>query len=113
MWTPSPTSSPDISASLFGCDYLRFELDAQRLGNTLAVGRIRLGAVADIPLLDVQFRVAHGTRRVLEQQLLLRRRHLPEQIAELLPMIVVDAMVPVRRIPFARARRLGQLPPAV
>ena len=31
-----------------------------------------LGAVADMPLLDVQFRVAHGTRRILEQQLLLR-----------------------------------------
>src|SRR5258707_5683697 len=92
-----PTSSPDISAGLFGCDYLRFELDAQRLGNTLAVGRIRLGAVADIPLLDVQFRVSHGTRRVIVQQLLLLRRHLPELHAALVPMVVTYTMHPVLR----------------
>src|SRR6266436_514456 len=91
-----PTSSPDISAGLLGCDHLRFELDAQRFRNACAVGWIRLGAVADIPLLDVQFRVAHRACRILEQQLLLRRCHLPEQISRLFPMIVVDAMVPVR-----------------
>src|SRR5258707_2806438 len=89
-----PTSSPDISAGLFGCDYLRFELDAQRLGDACAVGWIRLGAVADIPLFDVQFRVAHRARRVLEQQLLLRRCHLPEHVSRLFPTIVVDAMGP-------------------
>src|SRR6266403_3535036 len=104
-----PTSSPDTSAGLFGCDCLRLELDAQRLRDAGTVGRIRLGAVADVPLLDVEFCVAHCTRRVLEQQLLLRRRHLPEQISRLFPMIVVDAVVPVRCFPFERERRLGKI----
>src|SRR5260370_38726846 len=66
------------------------------------VCRIRLGAVADVPLLDVQFRVAHCTRRVLEQHLLLVRRHLPEQVAGLLPMVILNAVGPARRIALDR-----------
>ena len=100
---------PAKRTGLLRGDRLRSEIDAQRLGDAGAVGWIRLGAVADIPLLDVQFRVAHGTRRVLEQQLLLRRRHLPEQVAGLLPMIIVDAVVPVCCLTLERERRLGEI----
>src|SRR6202790_4884290 len=51
-----------------------------------SVGRIRAPAIVDVPLLDVQLGVAHRPRRVLAPQLLLRRRHLPEQISRLFPM---------------------------
>jgi hypothetical protein len=53
--------------------------------------------------------VAHSPRRVLEQQLLLCRRHISEQVAGLLPMVIVDAVVPVRCVPFERERRLGKI----
>jgi len=104
-----PHTVASHSAGLLRGDRLRLEIDAQRFRDACAVGRIGLRTVADIPLLDVQFCVAHGTRRVLEQQLLLCRRHLPEQVAGFAPMIVVDAVVPVRRIPFERERRLGKI----
>src|SRR6195256_4114369 len=61
------------------------------------VRRIRALAIGDVPLLDVQLGVAHRTRRVLEQHLLLRRRHLPEQVDGLLPMVIVDTGDPIRR----------------
>src|ERR1700691_5549255 len=73
------------------------------------VGRIRAGAIVDVPLLDVQPCVAHRPRRVLEQQLLLRRRHLSEQVAGLLPMVILDPMIPMRRVALDRHRRLGEI----
>jgi hypothetical protein len=74
-----------------------------------SVCRIRALAIGDVWLLHVQARVAYRTRRVLEEYLLLRRRHLPEQVSRLFPMIVVDAVVPVRCVAFERERRLGEI----
>src|SRR5882757_3247552 len=67
----------------------RPEIDAQRLRHAGSVCRICARAVVDVTLLDVQPRIAHCPRRVVEQQLLLLRGHLPEQISGLLPMVVV------------------------
>jgi hypothetical protein len=46
-----------------------------------AVALIGAQTIGDVPLFDVLPRVAHRSCRVLEQSLLLRRRHQPEQIA--------------------------------
>src|SRR3954453_9140620 len=99
-WTLCPAPSPAAShrAGLLRSDHLRN--DAQRLNDAGAVGRIRLGAIANVPLLDVQLGVAHRPRRVLEQQLLLLRGHVPEKVAGLLPMVVFDTVVPVRLVAF-------------
>src|SRR6202790_5214769 len=100
---------PAKRTGLLRGDRLRPEIDAQRLRDASAVGRIRLGAVGDVPLLDVQLGVAHRPRRVLEQQLLLCWRHFSEQGAGLFPVVIVDAVVPVRCVPFERERRLGKI----
>src|SRR5882757_9309281 len=104
---PAPSPAASHRAGLLRSDHLRF--DAQRLRDAGAVGRIRLGAIGNVPLLDVQPGVAHRPRRVLEQHLLLRRRHLPEQAAGLLPIVIVDTVVPMRRIALDRHRRLGEI----
>src|SRR5581483_7644886 len=51
----------------------------QGLRHACAIGGVRLRAVGDVALLDLDARVAHGARRVLEQHLLLGRRHLAKQ----------------------------------
>src|SRR6266404_6000268 len=76
-------------AGLLGGDHLRLEIDAQRLRDAGAICGIGLGAIGDVPLLDVQPGVTHRPRRVLEQLLLLLRRHLAKQVAGLLPMVIV------------------------
>src|SRR3979411_2223527 len=81
---------------------------AQRLGDAGAVRRIGTGAIGNVPLLDVQPGIAHRARRVLEQRLALSRIYLPEQVARLLPVIIVEAMIVVRRVAFERERRLGE-----
>src|ERR1700737_4473832 len=86
----------ETMGDLLRSDRLRSEIDAQCLRNTGAVGGIRLGAVGDVALLNVLRGAANLTGGIVEQRLLLRRRHLAEEIARLLPMIVVDTMVPVR-----------------
>jgi hypothetical protein len=86
--------------NLFRGDRPRFKIEAKRLRYTGPVGRIGARAVVDVPLLDLQPGVAHCSRRIFEQQPLLLRGHLPEQISGLFPMIVVDAVVPMRRVPF-------------
>src|ERR1700676_2102510 len=96
-------------AGLFRGNRLRREIDAQRLRDASAVGRIRARAIVDGLRLDVGLGVAHRPRRVLEQQLLLCRRHFSEQIAGLLPMVIVDTVVPMRRIALDRQRRLGEI----
>src|ERR1700730_9766436 len=101
---PRPRRSAPMSAARRGSqsagsfratstDQLRL-FEPEGLCRPSPVGRIRARAIVDVPLLDVQLGVAHRPRRVLAQQLLLRRRHLPEQISRLFPMIVVDAVVP-------------------
>jgi hypothetical protein len=69
--------------------------DAQRLGDAGAIGGIGLGAVGDMPLLDMLGGLADLAGRVVEQHLLLLRVHLPEQIARLLPVIVINPVIPM------------------
>jgi hypothetical protein len=63
-------------ADLLRSDHLWF--DAQHFGNASAVGRIRHGAVGDMPLLDMPGGLIHLAGRVIEQRLLLLRIHLAE-----------------------------------
>src|SRR4030088_153215 len=110
---------PAKRAGLLRGDHLRFEIDAQRLRDAGAVGRIGLGAVGDMPLLNVLGRAADLAGRIVEQGLLLSRAHLAEEIARLLVVIVVDTMVPMRRRTVDLQRRLvklrlvGPLAPAI
>src|SRR3984893_12470083 len=84
-------------------------LDAEGPCDSGSIGRVGLGTIGDVPLLDVQASIAHCSRRVLEQPLLLRGRHQPEQIARLFPVIVVGVMVVVGRLAFNGQRRLGEV----
>src|SRR3981081_4414890 len=70
-------------------DGLRFETDAERLRNTRAICGVRLGAIGNMSLLNVPCGAADLTGRVVEQRLLLLLVHFPEQIARLLPVIVI------------------------
>src|SRR6185369_12057128 len=78
----------------------------ERLRDAGAVGGIGLGTIGDMTLLDVLRSTADLASRIVEQRLLLGRRHLAEQIARLLVVIVVDAMVPVRGRAIDLQRRL-------
>src|ERR1700709_1622414 len=62
-----------------------------------------------MPLLYMPPGIPKRARGIVEQDLLLGRRHQPEQVARLLPMIVVDAMVIVCRFAFNRHRRFGEI----
>src|SRR4030088_135658 len=90
---------PAKRAGLLRGHHLRFEIDAQRLRDAGAVGGIGLGAVADMPLLNVLRRAAD----------LAGRAHLAEEIARLLVVIVVDTMIPMRGRSFDLQRRLVKL----
>jgi hypothetical protein len=87
----------------------RMLFQPEGLRDTGAVRGIGAGAVVDMALLDVQLRISHRARRVIEQHLLLRLSHLAEQVARLLPVIIVDAMVVVRPVPIDRHRQLGEI----
>jgi hypothetical protein len=54
----------------------------ERRGDARTISRIGLRAVGDMALLDLETRVAHRARGVLEQQPLLPGAHLPEQDAK-------------------------------
>src|SRR6267143_552560 len=64
--------------------------DPQRPRHARAVCRVRPRAVLHMALLDVRPCITHRAGGVLEQRLPLRRSHLAEQIARLLPVIIVD-----------------------
>ena len=81
---------------------------AEGAGDTLAVGRVGAQAIGDVPLLDVQACIAHRPGSVIEQHLLLGGRHQPEQIARLLPVIIIGVMVVVGRFAFNGQSRLGE-----
>src|SRR3546814_5313934 len=67
-------------------------------------------AVADVALLDEVRGVAHRAGGVVEQRLLLRRGHQPEQVAGLLEVVVVVvAVVPPVRVSADLQRRLAVL----
>src|ERR1700687_3755305 len=63
------------------------DAEAEGAGNALAIGRIGAEAIGDVPLLDVQARVAHCAGGVVEEPLLQAGRHQAEKIARLLPVI--------------------------
>src|SRR5271154_4482451 len=86
---------PVKRAGLLRGDRLRL-FEPEGLRHPGPVCRVRARAIVDVPLLYVKPGVAHRPRRVLEQQLLLRWRHFSEQVAGLLPMVIVDAVIPMR-----------------
>ncbi len=86
----------------------RFQL--QCLRHARAVGRIGLAAVGDMATLDEVRRIAHCARGVVEQHLLLCRRHQAEQVARLLVVVgVVFAEIPEVGVAVDPQRRLAVL----
>jgi len=57
--------------------------------HTIAVARIGSSAVRSMPLQGPLRDASQRASRVVEKQLLLLRGHLPEEIARLLPVIVL------------------------
>src|SRR5216684_5840628 len=95
------------------CDHLRNLLTkaGNRLSNPGAVGGIGLGAIGDVPLLNVFGRCADLSRRVVEQRLALSGVHLAEEIARLLIVVIIDSIVPVGGRAVDRQRWLVELRP--
>src|SRR5438132_7390494 len=89
---------PPMQVLLLGSSPLLLSSDPQCPRHARAVCRVRPRAVLHMALLDMRPCITHRAGGVLEQRLLLRRCHLTEQIARLLPMVVIDAMVPVRPV---------------
>ena len=96
------------------------ELSAgNRLSNPGAIGGIGLGAIGDVPPLNVFGGCADLAGRVLEQSLALSGVHLAEEIARLLIVVIIDAMVPVggrsvdRQRWLVELRLVGPLTPAI
>ncbi len=81
----------------------------QGSGDAGAVFRIGLRAVGDVAFLDVHGRSADGAGGVVEQRLALSRVHLAEQVAGLLVVIVIDAVIPVGGLALDLERRLVQV----
>ena len=81
-------------------------LAGRAVGGGPAIGQVHGRGLAS-SLQRPPLRLELGGRRrerfdllLVEEHLLLRWRHLPEQVSRLFPMIVVDAVVPVRRVAF-------------
>src|SRR5713226_3415766 len=66
-----------------------------RLSNPRAVGGIGLGAIGDVPLLNVLGGCTDLAGRILEQRLALNSVHLAEEIAWLLIVVLIDPMIPM------------------
>src|SRR6266404_8382660 len=75
--------------------------------HTIAIRRIGSPAVRNMPLQDLLRGAIDRASRVVEEQLLLLRGHLPEEIARLLPVIILYAVVIVTSVAFERERRLS------
>src|SRR5260370_4294027 len=75
--------------------------------HTTALGRIGSSAVRNMALQDVLRGAIDRASRVVEEQLLLLRGHLREEIARLLPVIILYAVVIVTSIAFQRERQLS------
>src|SRR3984893_4797521 len=90
-----------------------------RRSNPGAIGGIGLGAIGDVPPLNVFGGCADMAGRVLEQSLALSGVHLAEEIARLLIVVIIDAMVPVggravdRQRWLVELRLVGPLAPAI
>src|SRR5438132_9899711 len=100
---------PPMQVLLFGSSPLLLSRDPQRPRHARAVCWVRPRAVLYMALLDVRPCITHRAGGVLEQRFPLRRSHLAEQIARLLPVIIVDAVVPVRPVAVHRHRRFGEI----
>jgi len=57
-------------------------------GQPIAIGRIGSSAVRDMTLQDFKRSAMHRASRIVEQQLLLLRSHLAEEMSWLLPVII-------------------------
>src|ERR1700676_5414335 len=88
--SPSPLHKSAIG--LFGSER---QLQPERAGDPLAIGRVGFGAIGDVPLLDVLCCAPNCPRGVVEQAPPLLGVHHAEQVAGLLVMVVIDSMVPV------------------
>src|SRR5258708_2898327 len=88
-------------------DHLRFEIDAQRLGDAGAIFGIGLVAVDDLPLDDLGRHAFHRSLVVMEQLLLLIGAHQPEQLSGLTIVVVAIAMIVAGRITHDLERRLA------
>jgi hypothetical protein len=62
-----------------------------------------------MPFLNVLTRIAHCPGGVLEESLLLSGGHHTEQVAWLFPVIIVEAVVIMGRVPLERQWRLGKI----
>src|ERR1700730_19240565 len=60
-----------------------------------------------MPLQDLRRGTIERASRVVEEQLLLLRGHLPEEIARLLPVIILQAVVIVSSVAFERERQIS------
>src|SRR5205085_8019543 len=89
---------PANAGLLFGSRPLLLSRDPQRPRHAGAVCRVRPRAVLYMALLDVRPCITHRAGGVLEQRLPLRRRHFTEQVARLLPVIIIHAMIPMRPV---------------
>src|SRR5260370_32292523 len=94
------------------CDHVKKLLNkaGNRLSNPRAVGGIGLGAIGDVPLLNVFGRCADLSRRVVEQRLALSGVHRPKESAWLLIVVLIDPMIPMGGRAVDRQWRLVVLP---
>src|SRR5260370_6232935 len=103
------------------CDHVKKLLNkaGNRLSNPRAVGGIGLGAIGDVPLLNVFGRCADLSRRVVEQRLALSGVHRPKESAWLLIVVLIDPMIPMggravdRQRWLVEVRLVGPLTPAI
>src|ERR1700679_896918 len=77
--------------------------------NACTIGRIGFGAIGDVALLNGLGGRPYLAGCIFEQRLALSSIHLPKEVPRLLIVVVVDAMVPVRRCALDRERRLVEL----
>ena len=78
-----------------------------RLRHAHTIRRIGPGAVVNMALLDVSRSSTHHAGRV--PHLLLGWGHLAEQVARLLPLVVIHAVVPMRSVAVSRHQRFGEV----
>src|SRR4030088_497007 len=103
-----PPAGERSERALFRGDRLRLEIDAQRLRDAGAIRGIGLVAVPDLPLDDLDRYAVHRRLVVVEQLVLLLRRHQPEEIAGLPVIIVAVAVIVAVGIARDFQRRLAE-----
>src|SRR3977135_2429662 len=89
---------PAKRAALLRGDRLRFEIDAQRLRDAGAVGRIGSIEVNELALDNLEWHAVHRGLDVVKQLLLLIGAHQPEQLSGLTIVVVGVAMIVAGRV---------------